>query len=189
MPQWIGMTSPGRSARRPRPPASGRDGPRRPSAPSPRSGSGDVDRPELAPSRRRGRCRPRSRPTASPRRVADRLGRRAGGPRLRSWSAATARIWSAPIDPSRPPRPRSRLEPPPAEHPAEPARHDDRELLPELRERQQVEVVVVRVRHEDGVDSTPRPRGDGRSGAGARPGRSSGSVSDRTPSRSTKTVA
>ena len=55
-----------------------------------------------------------------------------------------------------------RLEPPLAEQAAEAAGHDDRELLAELLERRQVEVVVVRVRDEHGVDAATRARRDGR---------------------------
>ena len=82
------------------------------------------------------------------------------------------------------------LEPPLAEQSAEAAWDDDRQLLAEPLERGQVEVVVVRVRDEDGVDAAERPRrhGDERLRCATRL-RSSGSVSRRTPSRSTKTVA
>ena len=48
------------------------------------------------------------------------------------------------------------LEPALAQHPAEPARDDDGHLLAELLERGKVEVVVVRVRDEDGVDAAAR---------------------------------
>ena len=52
------------------------------------------------------------------------------------------------------------LEPALAQHSAEPARDDDGHLLAELLERGQVEVVVVRVRDEDGIDTAARSRGD-----------------------------
>ena len=51
------------------------------------------------------------------------------------------------------------LEPALAQHSAEPARDDDGHLLAELLERGKVEVVVVRVRDEDGIDTAARSCG------------------------------
>ena len=52
------------------------------------------------------------------------------------------------------------LEPALAQEAAEPARHDDREFLPEPLEGGQIEMVVVRVRDQDRVDAAERLRVD-----------------------------
>ena len=59
-------------------------------------------------------------------------------------------------------------------------RYDDEELLPELLERRQIEMVVVRMRDQDGVEAAPRSRVDGSHAAQVRDRISKERISDET---------
>ena len=142
-----------RSARRP-PPGPGPCAPPRSSGPTPRRGAG----PRRACRRARsspgtGPCRPGSRQTVSrgsrprsPGRSA-RTGRAC--PSARRGRCRPGRGRSSPGPPARPPRPGPA---PPGCHRAEPAGHDHRRLAREAAQRRLVEVVVVAVADEHGIE-------------------------------------